>query len=77
MGEGDALCGRLSWYKRRQRVGTPTAAEGRPGFHAATLPWLRERGVSIITADASCDVAPSEYPNIGPPIHRVGIVGMG
>ena len=29
------------------------------------------------TADASWDVAPSEYPKIGLPIHRVGIVGMG
>ncbi len=38
---------------------------------------MRERGVSIITADASWDVAPSEYPNSGLPIHRVGIVGMG
>jgi len=77
VGEGDALCVRLGWYKRRQEVGPPTAAEGRPGLHAETLPWLRERGVSIITADASWDVAPSEYPTIGLPIHRVGIVGMG
>ncbi len=77
VGEGDALCVRLGWYKRRQQVGPPTAAEGRPGLHAATLPWLRERGVSIITADASWDVVPSEYPNIGLPIHRVGMVGMG
>lgn len=75
--EGDALCVRLGWYKRRQEVGAPTAAEGRPGLHAETLPWLHERGVSIITADASWDVAPSDYPQLGLPIHRVGIVGMG
>ena len=75
--EGDALCVRLGWYKRRLEVGPPTAAEGRPGLHAETLPWLHERGVSIITADASWDVAPSDYPQVGLPIHRVGIVGMG
>ena len=74
---GDALCVRLGWYKRRQEVGPPTAAEGRPGLHAETLPWLRERGVSIAACDASWDVAPSEYPYVGLPIHKVGIVGMG
>ncbi len=77
VGEGDALLVRLGWYKRRQEVGPSTPEEGRPGLHAETLPWLRERGVSIITADASWDVAPSGYDRIGLPIHRVGIVGMG
>ena len=28
--EGDALCIRLGWHRRRQEVGPPTAAEGRP-----------------------------------------------
>ena len=75
--EGDALLIRLGWYRRRQEVGPPSAAEGRPGLHAETLPWLRERGVSIAACDASWDVAPSEYPYVGLPIHKVGIVGMG
>ena len=73
--EGDALLLRLGWYKRRQELGPP--ASGRPGLHAETLPWLRERGVSIIVADASQDADPSGYPGLGLPVHRVGIVAMG
>lgn len=73
--EGDALCLRLGWYKRRQELGPP--ASGRPGLHAETLPWLHERGISIIAADASQDADPSGYPGIGLPVHRVGIVAMG
>ena len=75
--EGDALCLRFGWYKRRLEEG-PIAGGVRPGLHAQTLPWLRERGVSILFADASQDVHPApEYPNVSPPIHKVGIVYMG
>ena len=73
--QGDALCLRLGWYKRREQLGPP--ASGRPGLHAETLPWLHERGISIIAADASQDAEPSGYPGIGLPVHRVGIVAMG
>ena len=73
--EGDALMLRLGWYKRRLEEGPPTS--GRPGLHAETLPWLRERGVSIVSGDASQDVDPSGYPKLGLPVHKVGIVGMG
>ena len=73
--EGDALMLRLGWYKRRLEKGAPES--GRPGLHAETLPWLRERGISIVAGDASQDADPSGYPGIGLPIHRVGIVGMG
>ena len=44
---------------------------------AATLPWLRERGVSVIVADASQDVNPSGYANLDIPVHQVGLVAMG
>ena len=74
--EGDALLLRLGWYKRRQQIGPPTPP-ARPGLHASTLPWLHERGVSIIAADASQDVDPSGYPAIGIPVHKGGIVAMG
>jgi kynurenine formamidase len=73
--EGDALCLRLGWYKRRLELGPPAA--GRPGLHAETLPWLKERGVALVAGDASQDVDPSGYPGIGLPVHKVGIVGMG
>ena len=74
--EGDALLVRLGWYKRRLELGPPPSAQ-RPGLHVATLPWLHQRGVSIIVADASHDVDPSGYPDIGPPLHAIGIPTMG
>ncbi|HAI08083.1 MAG TPA: hypothetical protein DCM17_02050, partial [Dehalococcoidia bacterium] len=64
--EGDALMLRLGWYKRRLEEGPPVA--GRPGLHAETLPWLKERGVSIVSGDASQDVDPSGYPKLGLPV---------
>ena len=73
--EGDALMGRFGWYKRRLELGPPES--GRPGLHAETLPWLKERGVSLLGGDASVDAEPSGYPRVGLPIHKVGIVGMG
>lgn len=73
--EGDALILRLGWYKKRQQLGP--SHPGRPGLHAETLPWLHQRGVSIIVADASQDMDPSGYSRITPPVHKVGIVAMG
>ena len=75
--EGDALCLRLGWYKRRLALGPVARPLGRPGLHAETLPWLHERGVSVIAADASHDVWPSGYETLDIPIHQVGIVAMG
>ena len=75
--EGDALCLRLGWYKRRNQVGPAPRSIGRPGLHAATLPWLHRRGVALIAADASQDVSPSGYEKVDIPIHQVGIVAMG
>jgi len=73
--EGDALILRLGWAKRRLEEGPP--ASGRPGLHAETLPWLHQRGVSMIVADASQDQAPNDYSQLVLPVHRVGIVAMG
>ena len=75
--EGDALCLRLGWYKRRLARGPVARSDGRPGLHAETLPWLRERGVPLIASDAAHDVVPSGYDAVEMPIHQVGIVAMG
>lgn len=75
--EGDALLVRLGWYPRRQKLGPIPLPAIHPGLHAATLPWLHERGVSIVAADAPNDVVPNPYPRLGLPLHRVGLVAMG
>jgi kynurenine formamidase len=74
---GDALLVRTGWYKSRVERGPHPKFRPRPGLHAATLPWLKQRDVALVAGDASEDVNPSGYPNIAVPIHSVGIVAMG
>lgn len=75
--EGDALCLRLGWFKRREQLGPVPRAAGFPGLHAACLPWLHRRGVALVASDSANDVVPSGYQKLEVPIHQVGIVGMG
>ena len=70
--EGDAVLLRTGFPASGQDV-----AAGQPGYHAATLPWLHERGVAVLGADTSQDVVPSGYRNPKMPIHAVGISAMG
>ncbi len=72
---GDALLLRTGWYKRRVEMGPYHEQASRPGLHAASLPWLHERGVSVVASDASHDCIPSGYSFS--PIHSVGCVAMG
>jgi kynurenine formamidase len=48
-----------------------------PGWHAACMPWLHERGVAMIGADVPQDVAPPTYDGMTGPIHTLGLVAMG
>lgn len=75
--EGDALLVRTGWSRRREELGPYPIYQHRPGLHAATLPWLRERGVAVLAGDAAQDVVPSGYESIPGPIHKIGIVAMG
>ena len=76
---GDALLYRTGWPKAREAEGPPVLP-GRPGMHAASLPWLHERGVALIAADAATDVEPTGYDESLPfrlPVHAIGISAMG
>lgn len=74
---GDALLVRTGWLTRRIENGAYPNAPNRPGLHAATLPWLHERGVAVLAADAANDVVPSGYNDVSLPVHMVGMVMMG
>ena len=75
LNSGDALLIRTGWYKRRVELGPYHEQASRPGLHAASLPWLHSRGISVIASDASQDCVPSGYSFS--PIHSVGCVAMG
>lgn len=74
---GDALFIHTGWYRRRVELGPYHERLHRPGFHAAALPWLHEREVALIAADASQDVGPSGYRSLMQPVHAIGMVAMG
>lgn len=83
---GDAVLYRTGWARARDVHGPP-AVPNRPGLHAACLPWLHERRVALIAADAATDVEPTGYEDVLPdggegkkgwlPVHTVGITSMG
>jgi kynurenine formamidase len=76
--EGDVILLRTG-YGRKVREHGPdnVASNGRAGWHAACLPWFRERGVAMIACDTAQDAIPSGYESLRSPIHAIGIVGMG
>lgn len=74
---GDALLVRTGWFRRREELGPHPVWRERPGLHAATLPWLRERDVALVGADAAQDVIPSGYDVLDSPVHMIGIRAMG
>ena len=76
--QGDALLYRTGAPKTREAQGPPIPP-GRPGMHAASMPWLFERKVALIAADAATDVDPTGYPGLplGLPVHGIAILAMG
>ena len=76
---GDALLYRTGWPKKREVEGPPDPPNPRPGMHASSMPWLHERQVALIAADAATDVEPTGYEDtsIGLPVHTIGICAMG
>ena len=74
---GDILLVRTGHYLRRLQIGPVPIAQGWPGLEAACLPWLHQKGVSVLGGDTVSDVVPSGYAEFRQPIHQIGIVQMG
>ena len=74
---GDLLFVRTGHLKRRNTIGTTEPAFKWAGLQGACLPWLKERDVAVMSSDTAQDVAPPDYPNIGFPIHGIGMAAMG
>ncbi len=79
VGEGDILLvgtGRCAW--RAAKGGHMDPADGMAGIHADCLPWMRERGISVLGCDGISDPMPGlGIPNWPFPIHQIGITSMG
>jgi kynurenine formamidase len=77
VGTGDALLLYTGYVRRKRDLGPTSMERGYPGYHAACLPWLHERGVAIVGSDAGNDVVPSGYAGFQLPIHVIGLSRMG
>ena len=75
--EGDILLVRTGNYRRRLEQGGLSASEPSTACQVACAPWFRERGVAMFGTDTSNDIRPSQYPNIGSPLHTMCLVTMG
>lgn len=80
VGAGDLLLvstGRDARRTAARGVLDPIGA-GLAGLHPACLPWLHERGVSVLGGDGISDPMPLGTTPMWPfPIHQIGIVAMG
>ncbi|MBV8980244.1 MAG: cyclase family protein [Acidimicrobiia bacterium] len=77
---GDAVLLRTGYGRWRHETGKVSPMEQgitQPGWQAACLPWLHERGASFIGCDTANDVSPSGYGTIALPVHVIGLVAMG
>jgi kynurenine formamidase len=74
---GDVLCVRTGFPRRRLALGPRSSGEGVCALQAACLPWLREHDVAVMGADTGNDVMPSQYPELGLPVHAVGMGALG
>jgi hypothetical protein len=77
VGPGDVLMVRTGRWALRAAKGPWAYDSGGAGLHASVMPWLRQRGVSVLVGDAVNDVQPSGVAGIARPIHQVGMVVMG
>jgi kynurenine formamidase len=77
---GDAVLLRTGFGRFRRETGTETPPGGpivEPGWHAAAMPWLRERDAALIACDSASDAQPSGYAALPLPVHVIGLVAMG
>ena len=79
VGEGDILLVGTGRDARRAEHGPwHPFTVGMAGLHPECLPWLHDRGVSVLGSDGVSDVLPGPHPEGWPmPIHQCVIVAMG
>ena len=77
VGAGDVLLIGTGRDARQAAKGPWGWGEGLAGLAAETLPWLRERDISMLGCDGASDVIPSRVPGWTLPIHQVVIPRMG
>ncbi len=74
---GDVLLVRAGRWAKREQEGPWSYGQTGAGLHASVLPWLKERGVSVLVGDAVNDVQPSGVQGVNRPLHTMTQVFIG
>jgi kynurenine formamidase len=74
---GDAIFLRTGRWSRRAALGPWVLQKAAAGFHASTVPWMKQRDVAFVGSDAVQDVLPSTIEGLANPVHTLLIVGLG
>ena len=77
IGSGDAVFLRTGRWARRTEKGAWNIAANAAGYHAAVMPWLKQRDVALLGNDGVNDVQPSGIEGSPRPIHQLAIVALG
>lgn len=77
VGEGDVLLIRTGHSRRLIELGPWLTANAKAGLHPTAMPFVAERGVSVLGGDGNSDTAPSSTEGIDFPIHVLALNAMG
>jgi kynurenine formamidase len=75
--EGDVLLVRTGHTRRLAELGPWDTAGAKSGLHPAAMPFLAERGASVLGSDGNSDTAPSITEGVDFPIHVLALNAMG
>jgi kynurenine formamidase len=77
VGEGDVLLVRTGHTHRLRELGPWLTADAKAGLHPTAMPFMAERGVSVLGGDGNSDTAPSSTEGVDFPIHVLALNAMG
>ncbi len=75
--EGDVLLVRTGHTRRLAELGPWDTAAAKSGLHPTAMPFLAERGVSVLGGDGNSDTAPASTEGVDFPIHVLALNAMG
>lgn len=74
---GDALLVRTGLVARRLALGAWDTGESSAGLHVDAMPFVAERGISLLGGDNDSDVRPSPVPGVHSPVHALALTALG
>ncbi|MCL0101465.1 cyclase family protein [Dehalococcoidia bacterium] len=75
--EGDILLVRTGRFARQRSLGESSSGTGLSGLHGTCIPWVHQRGISVLGADGVNDVIPSGVEGSGISFHLIAIPSIG